>query len=234
MRLIKYIKNIYTLFESNQSDDEKPWIDAQGNIYDIKTIKACINEAKNEAMHDFPALGSILGNVNISPVNDIDIDTFATDGNSIVYSPRFAQHLIDMGGGGSFYIEYVLLHEALHVLFAHCEQGEREFQKYPNHDLVNIATDLEVNYTLENYLRIPGSDEYQPFKGVTHEEGIKGHYDDKYADMLWEDIYDDLHPRDKKVEKEKTSDEWKAGFIDGYNEIINELKNKKLIEQYHV
>ena len=233
MYIIKYIKDKYVLLESVQDYDEKPWIDSDGNIYDISMIKKCVNEAVNEAIHDFPALGSILGNVNISPVNDIDIYTFATDGNSIVYSPKFAQHLIDMGGGGSFYIEYVLLHEALHILFNHCEQGMKEYKDHPDHELCNIATDYEVNYTLENYLRIPGED-YQPFKGVTHEEGIKGYYDDKFADMLWEDIYNELSPVDKKAEKQKTSDEWKKGFIDGYKEILEDLRNKKLIEQYNV
>ena len=37
----------------------------------------------------------------------------------------------------------------------------------------------------------------------------------------------------KKVEKQKTSDEWKRGFIDGYNEILEDLRNKKLIERYN-
>ena len=40
--------------------------------------------------------------------------------------------------------------------------------------------------------------------------------------------------RKPKAEKQKTSDEWKKGFIDGYKEILEDLRNKKLIEQYNV
>lgn len=236
MYIIKYIDNKRMLCESSNGYYGKHWVDSDGKVYDIDVCVQAVNEAKNAAMEDSPALGEILGSVSISPVNDIDIDTFATDGKSIVYSPKFVYYLLDVGGGGPFYIEYVLLHEALHILLNHCESSKSQRLNYPDGNLCNVATDYEVNYTLENYVRsiLSDGEDYLPFKGVTNDDSINGYYSDDYAKMTWEEIYKTLSPPNKKVEKQKTSDEWKRGFIDGYNEILEDLRNKKLIERYNV
>lgn len=76
---------------------------------------------------------------------DPDIETAATDGTFIYFSPVFLQELDDKE------LDFVLLHEVLHAALRHCARGgERD------NELFNIACDIVVNSTIlqENQMKI--------------------------------------------------------------------------------
>lgn len=65
---------------------------------------------------------------------DENIGTAATDGSRIMFSPDFMEQLDDAE------LEFVMMHEVLHVVLEHClRQGERDSE------LFNIACDIVVN-----------------------------------------------------------------------------------------
>ena len=77
---------------------------------------------------------------------------------------------------------------------------------------------MKSNYTIENFMRQgPGT---APFpKGIN--DALGGCYSDEFPErsLLGKK---DIDPRQRREQKvlEKTSDEWKKGFADGYAEVI--------------
>ena len=74
---------------------------------------------------------------------DEDCETAATDGRRIFFGPDFLENLSD----GE--LDFVLMHEILHVVLQHCfRQGERDNERF------NIACDIVVNSNilLSNHL----------------------------------------------------------------------------------
>ena len=65
---------------------------------------------------------------------DPSCDTAYTDGEKICFSPKFMESLSDME------LDFVLMHEVMHVALKHCNRG----LKY-NQELFNIACDIVVN-----------------------------------------------------------------------------------------
>ena len=65
---------------------------------------------------------------------DPGCDTAYTDGEKICFSPKFMESLSDME------LDFVLMHEVMHVALKHCNRG----LKY-NQELFNIACDIVVN-----------------------------------------------------------------------------------------
>ena len=65
---------------------------------------------------------------------DPGCDTAYTDGSKICFSPKFMESLSDME------LDFVLMHEVMHVALKHCNRG----LKY-NQELFNIACDIVVN-----------------------------------------------------------------------------------------
>ncbi len=65
---------------------------------------------------------------------DPGCDTAYTDGEKICFSPKFMESLSDME------LDFVLMHEVMHVALKHCKRG----LKY-NQELFNIACDIVVN-----------------------------------------------------------------------------------------
>lgn len=72
-----------------------------------------------------------------------DIETAATDGTFLYFSPDFLRDL------GEEELDFVMLHEVLHVALSHCTRG-----KGKDNDLFNIACDIVVNSTIlqENHM----------------------------------------------------------------------------------
>lgn len=65
---------------------------------------------------------------------DTGLKTAATDGTRILFSPEFMDQLDDAE------LEFVMMHEILHVVLEHCfRQGDRENERF------NIACDIVVN-----------------------------------------------------------------------------------------
>lgn len=74
-----------------------------------------------------------------------EIETAATDGTFLYFSPEFLRELSEEE------LDFVMLHEVLHVALSHCTRG-----KGKNKDLFNIACDIVVNSTIlqENHMDI--------------------------------------------------------------------------------
>ena len=65
---------------------------------------------------------------------DEDIDTAATNGTKIMFSPGFLDEISDRE------LDFVLMHEILHIVLQHCVRGA-EFES----EQFNIACDIVVN-----------------------------------------------------------------------------------------
>ena len=65
---------------------------------------------------------------------DTSIETAATDGEKIIFSPSFMEDLNDQE------LDFVLMHEIMHVALCHCFRGLNSDQH-----LFNIAADIVVN-----------------------------------------------------------------------------------------
>lgn len=122
-----------------------------------------------------------------------DIPTAATDGKFMYYNPEFMDSL-----DSSECIQFVLAHEAAHVMFEHVTRRSNR-----NPTLWNVAADYAINWILVN-------------SGFTlPKQGGKtlGLLDKKWADMTAEQIYDKLvDEQSKKGGKGDKSDDSTAGL----------------------
>ncbi len=111
--------------------------------YDIESLK-------RKMLIKYPFFGSVLANVYYKEAKDLD--TAATDGETIFYNPDFLNTLSVDGQ------LFVLAHEVCHVAFNHILRSEGKDQ-----ELWNIATDGVINQLLqkdglkiiENAINIP-------------------------------------------------------------------------------
>ena len=209
------------------------WVKSDGTFVDMDLVVTVVEAAMQDLNQFFPSIERIMKHKDILYTDNPNVPTMATDGVSIFINPAFAEYLINMDeNNGPLYLEFVLIHEALHILFDHCNKHAASYDRFSDADKVNQAQDYEINYIIENFLRQgPGT---SPFKGVT--DAIGGCYDDGFGrkGLTWEEIYDQI-PQIKRVKKiAKTSDKWKSGFADGYAEVINSLRKQKLIERHEV
>lgn len=69
---------------------------------------------------------------------DQNAETAYTDGRRIAFSPKFMDSLSDSE------LDFVLMHEILHVVLRHCARGENR-----DHDTFNIACDIVVNSNIK-------------------------------------------------------------------------------------
>lgn len=119
--------------------------------------------------------GVILSRINIILLDENSEDSFAyTDGNNIYFYPNW----IDKLSYGN--IEFIICHEIMHMILNHLTRQENR-----NSLLFNIASDYCVNYLLHNNI----SDGRRDPIGIMPEESL---YDEQYANMSAEEIYDIL------------------------------------------
>lgn len=229
------IKNKGGVFSSlNESQAGNPiWLRSDGTAVDMDTVVMVVEAVMQDLAQYFPSIETIIKHKDIIYTDNPHIDTMATDGVSIFINPAFAEDLINMDEDkGPLYVEYVLIHEALHILFDHCNKHAESYDKFSDADKVNCAQDYEINYTIENFLRQgPGT---APFKGIS--KALDGCYDDDFGKkgLTWEEIYYKL-PSIKRVKTPKPMpEEWKRGFADGYAEVMDSLRKQKLVEHYEL
>lgn len=75
---------------------------------------------------------------------DIECETAETDGYKIYFGPNFMKDLSDSE------LEFILMHEVMHVALQHCSRG-----KDYNHEAYNIAADIVIN---SNIMHSKGDD----------------------------------------------------------------------------
>ena len=239
MRIIKYYINetsvatpvddvnsngieINTGNEIFEGDNDVIYVDRNLNVINMTEVLSVVDACFDDIRSSYPLVYNVLMHKGVRVVDSPYFNTMATDGSEIVISPVFVQELLEKDPDGRL-VEFVLLHEMFHILFDHCGNDD---PKYADHGKENAAQDYEINYNIENFLS-EGPDDF-PYEGCTNAAG--GLYNSDYAGKSWEEIYDllgDEYDSNKKIE---TSDEWKNGFVDGYNQIIGELIKQKKIE----
>lgn len=233
MIVIKTKKNVKVSSLNESQAGNQIWIKGDGTPVDMDTVVMVVEAVMQDLAQYFPSIERIMKHKDIIYTDDPHIKTMATDGISIFINPAFAEHLINMDEDkGPMYLEFVLIHEALHILFDHCNKHAASYDKFSDADKVNQAQDYEINYTIENFLRQgPGT---APFKGVTN--ALSGCYNDEFGKkgLTWEEIYEQLPAIKRTKNPKKTSDKWKNGFAAGYAEVMDSLRKQKLVERYEL
>ena len=199
------------------------WVDL-GEI--MLTVEGCVQDL---ASH-YPYIYKVIAHKNIVYTDELGFG-ICTDGECIYIHPTFAAIILNNDDLGALAIEFLLIHESLHVLFDHC--NERWDLEYPDHDKANRAQDYEINFVIEHLISEgPGQD--SPFLGMTNKLG--GLIDEKFGrrGMVWEEIYDNIPSVKRTSKKIETSDEWKKGFSDGFEAVLADLRSKNLVECYEI
>lgn len=242
MFVVKYKKkDIFpTLFEGNSNGNgnnplldpaNSIWRKSDGTVVDIKNVVTVVEAVMQDLNQNYPSVERVIKHKDIIYTDNPYIQTMATDGVSIFINPAFVEYLInkDPEGYGPLYVEFVLVHEALHILFDHCAKHMQNIDKYSDSDKVNQAQDYEINYIIENFLR-EGIGQ-RCFTGKTSEIG--GLINDEFGKkgLTWEEIYDKIPAIKREKNIRKTSNKWKDGFAAGYNEIIDKLRKQSLVEK---
>lgn len=230
MYVVKYTNKMDVSRLNENQSTKSIWVKSDGTVVDMDLVTTVIEAVMQDLNKNFRSVEEVIRHKDIIYTDDPYIETMATDGVSIFINPAYAEYLINKDeNNGPLYVEYVLTHEALHILFDHCNQHNANVDKFSDPEKVNYAQDYEINYTIENFLREGMGT--TPFKGKTKEIG--GLYNDEFGrkGLTWEDIYSQLPAIQREKKTTPTSDKWKEGFADGYAEIINKLRKQSLIEK---
>lgn len=232
----KYIKESESdgLVTLNRSGAKQRWFRADGSEINMKIVDTVVDMALRNISSDLPPVYKYINSKDIFYTDSPYVDTMATDGRSIFINPSWVDYTLARLGGpgkGAIGIEFVIIHEALHNAFHHTIDEAKARDKYPDHDRVNRAQDYEVNYAIENYLNTKNNPDL--YKGIT--KMMEGWYDEKFADMTWENIYPEIPAgKDFINNKIKTSPMFKKGFRAAIKGYFKRLRKEKLIEQYEV
>lgn len=180
-----------------------------GKDYDFRYLRRRINITKQIMSKNSSTAGiyAVLNMLTIVP--SFGIETAGVDGVRFFINPAFANSLSDTKFVG------ILAHETFHIIYQHIPRGESHGMEA---ELSNIAGDYEINYALEHL--------NTDFKGVFSEPGPGGMrflYDEKYADMAYEDIYDELKKNHPVIPPQppQLPPNISQDFIDGYKDAWN-------------
>lgn len=215
---------------------ERPWFTQKGEPIDMMFLVSVIDMITSDIYDRFPDVFKVLNHKDILFTDHPKIRTMATDGVSIFMSPAWIQALIDKFGNvkGALVIEYVIIHECFHILYDHCTSYNNDLENYHDPLKLNHAQDYEINYAIEKYLFSEDDNGkiVNIFDGITNDAG--GLINDDYGrkGLLWEDIYDTMPFVERIDGREKTSQEWKDGFLEGFNKVMEELRKDNLVENY--
>lgn len=185
------------------------------------------------------------------------VPTMATDGGHIFINPGFVMQLLEWCDESPVGVAFVILHEVYHNIFKHKEREAQVADKVTDHYKANIAQDYEINWVIEHSypdkiifhdmededlmdsdLVDENGNRAQLFAGIT--ELCKGNISEKFRNMVWEDIYDEMDSSDmdgEEPEEEKDgevelvfSPDYESGFRDGVEDAIRALRAKGLVE----
>lgn len=237
--------------DSNLKMDEADLvIDPDGNIINMVKVRSIIGDAIDGLATVVDRnLAEYIANMNIVYTYN-NCPTFQTDGKRIAINPTFCMNIYQAGADktpdgefnkGLIYVAYVLLHELFHVMLGHCEDPrviDLVYKGSLENDRVNYSMDAVINWMIETSSY--DADDNYFFKGVTKECG--GVINEMYNMMDWPEVYNKVP--DEEVMRDMDSvifkhidpipngmtDDWYNGFLDGYNEMLDMLKNQRLIE----
>ena len=128
---------------------------------------------------------------------DVNAQTAYTDGTRIAFGPEFLEGLSDSE------LDFVMMHEILHVVLEHCVRGEAR-----DHNRFNIACDIVVNSNilLENKMDLQ-SITLSKWGESMHlaPDGKEGY------EYTAEQVYDMLPPSPPQTTAKGTSAQWEKG-----------------------
>ena len=128
---------------------------------------------------------------------DENAETAYTDGTRIAFGPKFLESLTDSE------LDFVMMHEILHVVLQHCIRGEDR-----DHERMNIACDIVVNSNilLENNMDRRSITLSEWGEGMhIAPDGKEGH------EYTAEQVYDMLPPTPPQKKKKIPSYGWEKG-----------------------
>lgn len=128
---------------------------------------------------------------------DENAETAYTDGTRIAFGPKFLESLTDSE------LDFVMMHEILHVVLQHCIRGEDR-----DHERMNIACDIVVNSNilLENNMDRRSITLSKWGEGMhIAPDGKEGH------EYTAEQVYDMLPPTPPQKKKKIPSCGWEKG-----------------------
>ena len=120
------------LFSAEESDDSKEGMIVPPIQTDIKSMQKRLLLSRMRILCDHGFYGLLLMHMKFAL--DSRLETAATDGTTIWFSPQFLAELADSE------LDFVMMHEIMHVVLRHCARtGERDNEQF------NIACDIVVN-----------------------------------------------------------------------------------------
>lgn len=208
---------------------DKIWVKQDGSVVDIDLVNTIIEAVIQDLGVNYPSVETVIKHKDLILTDNPYVTTMATDGVSIFINPAFVEYLLNLDENeGALFVEYVFIHEALHILFDHCYKHMSNLDKFSDAEKVNQAQDYEINYIIENFLREGVSS--APFKGKT--EKIGGLINNEFGKkgLTWEEIYDRIPKIVREKQLAPTTEKFKEGFKEGFDEIMDELRKKNLVE----
>ena len=190
--------------------------------------------------------------------------TFFTDGIRIVANPYFAAVLINQGQSDarkqkdeiynkfsdfnravdaereiiSKYFQYVIVHEAYHMVYQHIRRSLLKIGKGTKYEreIANIAMDMEINRDIEaQYQKYSGAT--KTLEGIWYEDYINKHTGKPFDKEIWEVIYDylienpDQLPENKQQLQEGNlppAQPPKWPYKDGWDKAIDAIRTNKI------
>ena len=195
-----------------------------GKLQELKdTARKILSYNRMQMLNKHPFIGNIAMNLDLIPIRDARCDSAMTDGNAIYFDIDFMSRLTPDE------IQFVLGHEIWHVVMIHFLRQENR-----DHDLFNIACDMEVNQILDNDGFLPPTDALFPNK--KHARKCQFDFDDglsaeEYYDLIvewhkkqaeqnkWNNEMNELHGSNSKAEE--------AEQLEGSNKPIKGGSKKK-------
>ena len=155
-----------------------------------------IQYIKEQVLAKFPLLGVTMRPLLVVP--DDRIETAATDGHRIIYSPKFFNTLSDEQK------QFIFAHEVMHVAFNHILRSKGRNQR-----LWNIATDSVINQILKNE-KLPLAE-----GGVDIAEAVNHSAEEMYEKLLKKkEQRDQEKQRNQEQEQDQQQQQSQSGGTD--------------------
>jgi len=137
------------------------------------TLEERIQKFRCDMLRKQPFYGDIIMNLEFR--RDDSIPTACTDGRRVMYNPKFLTPMTD----GQ--VNFVLMHEVLHILLLHCSRGRGK-----DPQLWNIAADMIVNDALTSVPMYKAMKESRiPFERPADGIFVDGVWDDDSTENLY-------------------------------------------------
>jgi predicted metal-dependent peptidase len=178
--MLKNIKNYYPLLFLNENDSAAAQVTkiedldevtaGDGTVIDMKHLMSEMEFCKTAIVSQSPLFAPFVH--SFVPIYTWLVDTMATDGVRLFVNPKFAN---DLDWEQKI---FVIIHEIMHCVLLHMMRG-----KGYDHELFNIAGDLEINPIIVDTIKDFDVDFIKKLKGL---------YEEKYLNVPAETIYKDL------------------------------------------